>query len=260
MLVARERSLGKGVSQKLVGGHTRRLYKRSDVRCHFSKNNRLFDGEARCCKSVDKHTTVTSARVAPAIRAAERAGIQTGKVAAMPCEPCSYAHTFASEAPTWAFAVLHLVSQHFRSIILRLLWACSIFMIGSTHAQCSHVFYSQRNGPEEDGRTRCSGLGQRAAPQALFCKYCEGSATLATMKRWNQYRGELHAPPHIPRRPTSWERLVYGVPIEQSNRLGCQRPGCGHVTMMGSKTAPSALQAIYRHVLSPSRCVTGPSW
>ena len=101
-------------------------------------------------------------------------------------------------------------------------------------------------------------LWPRAAPQALFCKYCEGSATLATMKRWNQYRGELHAPPHIPRRPTSWERLVYGVPIEQSNRLGCQRPGCGHVMMMG--TAPSSLQAIYRHVLSPSRCVTGPSW
>lgn len=120
--------------------------------------------------------------------------------------------------------------------------------------------YSQRNGPEKDGRTRCSGLSQRAAPQALFCKYCKGSGTLATMKRWNQYRGELHAPPHIPRRPTSWERLVYGVPIGQSNRLGCQRPGCGHVTMMGSKTAPSLLQAIYRHVLSPLRCVTGPSW
>lgn len=257
MPVARERSLGKGVSQKLVGGHTRRLYKRSDVRCHFLKNNRLFDGEARCCKSVDNHTTVTSARVAPTTRAAERAGIQTGKVAACLARMLTL---LPLRLPTWAFAVLHLVSQHFRSIILRLLWACSIFMIGSTHAQCSHVFYSQRNGPEEDGRTRCSGLGQRAAPQALFCKHCEGSATLATMKRWNQYRGELHAPPHIPRRPTSWERLVYGVPIEQSNRLGCQRPGCGHVTMMGSKTAPSSLQAIYRHVLSPSRCVTGPSW
>ena len=35
MSVARERSLGKGVSQKLVGGSTRRLYKRADVRCHF---------------------------------------------------------------------------------------------------------------------------------------------------------------------------------------------------------------------------------
>jgi len=53
--VARKRSLGKGVSQKLVGGRTRRLYKRSDVRCHFCKNDRLFDGEARCCKSVDDH-------------------------------------------------------------------------------------------------------------------------------------------------------------------------------------------------------------
>ena len=167
MPVARERSLGKGVSQKLVGGHTRRLYKRSDVRCHFLKNNRLFDGEARCCKSVDNHTTVTSARVAPTTRAAERAGIQTGKVAACLARMLTL---LPLRLPTWAFAVLHLVSQHFRSIILRLLWACSIFMIGSTHAQCSHVFYSQRNGPEEDGRTRCSGLGQRAAPQALFCK------------------------------------------------------------------------------------------
>lgn len=133
-------------------------------------------------------------------------------------------------------------------------------MIGSTHAQCSHVFYSQRNGPEEDGRTRCSGLGQRAAPQALFCKYCEGSATLATMKRWNRYKESYTRRRTSPERPTSWERLVYGMPIEQSNRLGCQRPGGGHVTMMGSKTAPSSLQAIYRHVLSPSRCVTGPSW
>lgn len=82
MSVARERSLGKGVSQKLVGGDTRRLYKRSDVRCHFLETSRLFDGEARCCKSVGNHTTVTSARVAPSIRAAERAGIRTGKVAA----------------------------------------------------------------------------------------------------------------------------------------------------------------------------------
>lgn len=33
-----------------------------------------------------------------------------------------------------------------------------------------------------------------AAPQVLFCKYCKCSGTLATMKRRNQYRGELHAP------------------------------------------------------------------
>jgi hypothetical protein len=204
----------------------------------FCKNNRLFDGEARCCKTVDNHTTVMRARVGPTMRAAERARHPNREGRSM---PCSYAHTFASEARTWAFAVLHLVSQHFRSIILRLLWACSNFMIGSLHAQCSHVFTRKENGPEEDGRTRCSGLGQRAAPQVLFCKYCEGtgSATLATMKRWNQYRGELHAPPHIPRRPTSWERLVYGVPIEQSNRLGCQRPGGGHVMMMGSRRPPA---------------------
>ena len=127
--------------------------------------------------------------------------------------PSSHAHTFASEARTWAFAVLHLVSQHFQSIILRLLWACSNFMIGSMHAQCSHVFTCKRNGSEEGGHTRSSDLGQCAAPQVLFCKYCSGSATLATMKRWNQCRGELHAP-GIPRRPSYWERLVCAVPIE----------------------------------------------
>lgn len=72
----------------------------------FAENNRLFDGEARCCcKSVDNHTSVVRARVAPTMRAAcaaERAGIRTGKVTAC------FAHTFASQAPTWAFAVLHL--------------------------------------------------------------------------------------------------------------------------------------------------------
>jgi hypothetical protein len=48
----------------------------------FCKNNRLFDGEARCCKTVDNHTSVMRARVAPTMRAAERASIRTGKVAA----------------------------------------------------------------------------------------------------------------------------------------------------------------------------------
>lgn len=81
--------------------------------------------------------------------------------------PCSYAHTFASEAPTWAFAVLHLVSQHFRSIILRLLWACSISMIGSRHAQCSHVFTRKEMAPKRTGA-----LGALASANAQHRRHC----------------------------------------------------------------------------------------
>ena len=120
-------------------------------------------------------------------------------------------------------------------------WACSNFMIGSTHAQCSHVFTGKEMAPKRTGALGALALGAARSTAGtvlqILRRYC--SATLGTMKRWNQYRGELHAPPHIPRRPTSWERLVYGVPIEQSNRLGCQRPGGGHVMMMGSRRPPA---------------------
>ena len=154
MPVARERSLGKGVSQKLVGGHTRRLYKRSDVRCHFLKNNRLFDGEARCCKSVDNHITVTSARVAPTTRAAERAGIQTGKVAACLARMLTL---LPLRLPTWAFAVLHLdfpaLSVDPPSAVVGL----QHFHDWLDACKMQSCLYSQRNGPEEDGRPRCSG-------------------------------------------------------------------------------------------------------
>jgi len=176
------------------------------------------------------------------MRAAERVGNRTGKVKAC------LALTFASEARTWAFAVLHRLSQHFQSIILRLLWACKHFHDWIETCTMQSCLFSHRNGPEveEDGGTRSSGLGQGTAlqPQSagvgLQILYCEGSATLATMKRWNQHRVELHAPPHIPRRPTSWERLVYAVSIGQSNGLDCQRTASGHVMMMGSRTAPSS--------------------
>lgn len=121
----------------------------------FAENNRLFDGEARCCcKSVDNHTSVMRTRVAPTMRAAcaaERADIRTGKVAAC------FAHTFASEASTWAFAVLHLdfpaLSVDPPSAVVGLqhfhdwLDACTM----------QSCLYWQRNGPEEDGRPRCSG-------------------------------------------------------------------------------------------------------
>lgn len=183
------------------------------MRCQ--KTTDLLDGEARC-KSVDKMTSarVVPTTVLPTDGRHQRSNREGGSMLTL--LPASLEHGLLSSASRF---------PPLQSIILRLLWACRNFMIGSLHALCSHVFTCQKMAPERRAGTvgrRSSDLGHGAAstPQRaqvlLFCKNCTGSATLATMKRWRQYRGELHAPDSPRRKPNPWERLVFGA----ADRMG----------------------------------------